>query len=71
VIELLDFFLDLLSVAPHSQNFFLDQLRSLFAPLDRDPIVVHPQFVLRLPQLVLHLPLLVAGIATPVEHRQK
>jgi hypothetical protein len=27
--------------------------------------------VLRLPQLVLHLPLLVAGIATPVEHRQK
>jgi hypothetical protein len=43
VIELLDFFLDL--------------LRSLFAPLDRDPIVVHP--------------LLVAGIPSPVEHRQQ
>jgi hypothetical protein len=78
VIELLDFFLDQLSVAPHSQNFFLDQLRSLFASLDRDPIVVHPLLVLRLPLLVLHLPLLVlhlpllvAGIATPVEHRQK
>jgi hypothetical protein len=27
--------------------------------------------VLRLPLLVLRLPQLVAGIATPVEHRQK
>jgi hypothetical protein len=76
VIELLDFFLDLLSVALHSQDFFLDQLRSLFAPLDRDPIVVHPLLVLRLPllvlhlpQLVLHLPLLVTGIPTPIQHR--
>jgi hypothetical protein len=71
VIELLDFFLDLLSVAPHSQDFFLELLRSLFAPLDRDPIVVHPQLVLRLPLLVLHLPLLVAGIPSPIQHRQQ
>ncbi|MCX5957623.1 MAG: hypothetical protein NTW51_14790 [Cyanobacteria bacterium] len=71
MIELLDFFLDLLSVAPHSQDFFLELLRSLFAPLDRDPIVVHPQLVLNLPQLVLHLPLLEAGIPSPVEHRQQ
>ncbi|MFM9100142.1 MAG: hypothetical protein ACKOPS_01905, partial [Cyanobium sp.] len=62
--QLLDFFLDLLSVAPHPQDFALDQLHSLFAPLDRDPIGVHPL-------LVQHDALLVTGIPTPVQHRQK
>jgi hypothetical protein len=60
--QLLDFFLDLLgifldplAVVPDLQDFALDLLDSLFAPLDRDPIFVHP--------------LLVAGIPSPVERR--
>jgi hypothetical protein len=68
-LQLLGFFLDLLgiflyplAVVPHPQDFALDLLRSLFAPLDRDPIFVHPL-------LVLHHALLVAGILTPVERR--
>jgi len=69
--QLLGFFPDLLAVVPHPQDFALDLLRSLFAPLDRDPIFVHPLLVLHLPLLVLHLSLLVAGIPTPIEHRQK
>jgi hypothetical protein len=57
-------------------DFFLDQLRSLFAPLAVAPHsqdvaleLFHPLLVLLLPLLVLHHPLLVAGIPTPIQHR--
>jgi hypothetical protein len=76
VIEQLDFFLDLLSVAPHSQDFFLDQLRSLSAPLAAAPHLqdvalelFHPLLVLQHPLLVLHHALLVAGIPSPIQRR--
>ena len=55
--QLLGFSLDLLAVA-------LDLLRSLFDPL-------HPLLVPQLELFVLHPALLIAGIPTPVEHRQK
>jgi hypothetical protein len=56
-LDLLGIFLDPLAVVPDLQDFALDLLDSLFAPLDRDPIFVHP--------------LLVTGIPTPIQHRQK
>jgi hypothetical protein len=52
-------------------DFFLDQLRSLFAPFSSAP---HSQdFALELlhPLLVLHDALLVAGIPTPIQRRAK
>ena len=49
---------------PQLLGFFLDLL-------DFALQLFHPQFVLHLAQLVLQHALLVAGIATPIEHRQK
>jgi len=54
-LQLLGFLLDLLAVFLHPQDFALDLLRSLFAPLDRHQIGADP--------------LLVTGIASPVESR--
>ncbi|MFM1800035.1 MAG: hypothetical protein RLZZ117_2313 [Cyanobacteriota bacterium] len=53
--QLLGFFLDLLGLVPHLQDFSLELPRSLID-------LPHPP-------LVLHLALLVAWIATPVQHR--
>ncbi len=44
-------------LAPQLLGFALDLLDSLFAPLDRDPIFVHP--------------LLVTGISTPIQRRDQ
>jgi hypothetical protein len=54
----------LCDLALDEQNIALDLLRSLGDSL-------HPPFVLHLALLVMHHAQLVAGIATPVEHRQK
>jgi hypothetical protein len=68
---------------PQLLGFFLDQLRSLFAPLAVAPhaqdvalelfhpllVQQHLLFVQQHPLLVLHHTLLVAGIATPIQHR--
>jgi hypothetical protein len=51
----LGFFLDLLAVVPHAQDFVLE--------------LFHSYFVLHLALLVLHQALHVIGIATPVESR--
>ena len=61
-LQLLGFFLDPLAVVPHPQDFALNMLHSLFAPLDLVRELFHPPFV-------LHLALLLAGIATPIQHR--
>ena len=55
-LQLLGFLLDLLAVVLHPQDFALDLLRSLFAPLDRHQIGADPLLV-------------TAGIASPVESR--
>jgi hypothetical protein len=59
-------------------DFFLDQLRSLFAPFSSAPHsqdvaleLFHPLLVLHLPLLVLNHALLVAGIPTPIQRRAK
>ena len=54
-LQLLGFFLDQLGI-------FLELLRSLFDPHDLVRELFHPPFV-------LHLALLLAGIATPIQHR--
>jgi hypothetical protein len=53
--QLLGFFVDLLAVVPHAQDFVLE--------------LFHSHFVLNLALLVLHRALLVVGIATPIERR--
>ena len=60
--QLLGFFLDLLGLVPHLQDFSLELPRSLVD-------LPHPQLALPHPPFVLHLALLVAWIATPVQHR--
>jgi hypothetical protein len=62
--QLLGFFLDPLAVVPHLQNIVLDPLSVSPHPQDVVLELFHPPFV-------LHLALLVAGIPSPVEHRQQ
>ncbi len=62
--QLLGFFLDLLAVALYSQDLALELFHSHLV-LHLALLVLHPAL------LVLQHAQLVAGIASPIEHRQK